>query len=149
MITKAINDIIDNGKDAGACELLKDGMSLNALASLLFTPQGIEFCQKENFPYHADLRALSKDFPELHHRGIFIDYGTISTSRRKVFASGQTIVECTCKHPKYIYNIVLAHGAHAIVKASDFAVVNVYSVGDGCTFEIEADESSVVFDKTK
>ena len=93
----------------GACRLLHGTENKEELMRLLLTPQGTEFCMKNNFPSMEQLREF---------RG---------TNPVRVFLAGSKAI----LHFDTIgrYNVILMHGAEAEIHASNYAVVFVKNAG--------------------
>lgn len=45
-----LDNILKSASALGACERLDKVKNFHSLTSLFFTPQGLEFCHKNNFP---------------------------------------------------------------------------------------------------
>lgn len=110
----------------GACRLLHGNESKEDLMRLLLTPQGTEFCTKNNFPSMVQLREFKGETAE--KLGIFIDTDTELTNPVKVFLAGHTRAVL---HFDAIgrYNVILMHGAKAEIYASNYAVVFIKNAG--------------------
>ncbi|WP_293666362.1 hypothetical protein [uncultured Parabacteroides sp.] len=109
----------------GACRLLHGTESKEELMRLLLTPQGTEFCTKNNFPSMEQLREFKGKKAE--SMGIYIDTDVELTNPVKVFLAGSKAV----LHFDTIarYNVILMHGATAEIHASNYAVVFVKNAG--------------------
>ena len=97
----------------GACRLLHGTENKEELMRLLLTPQGTEFCTKNNFPSMEQLREFRGKKAE--SMGIYIETDVKLTNPVKVFLAG--------------YNVILMHGAEAEIHASNYAVVFVKNAG--------------------
>ncbi len=119
-------EFFDMAGRLGACRLLHGTESKEDLMRLLLTPQGTEFCTKNNFPSMAQLQQFKGETAE--RMGIFIDTDTELTNPVKVFLAGRTRAVL---HFDAIgrYNVILMHGAEAEIHASNYAVVFVKNVG--------------------
>lgn len=105
------------------CKMFKGTEDLKELIMLMFTPQGIEFLTKYNFPDIGTFRKFKKYHPEMY--GVYIDYGEISLSEaRNVFLVGNS--SATLKYREVARNrAYLMHGASATVIASGYSIVKI------------------------
>lgn len=110
----------------GACRLLHGTESKEDLMRLLLTPQGTEFCTKNNFPSMEQFREFRGKKAE--SMGIYIDTDTELTNPAKTFLAGSTKAVL---HYDTIgrYNVILMHEAKAEIHASNYAVVFVKNAG--------------------
>lgn len=118
----------------GACRLLHGNENKEDLMRLLLTPQGTEFCTKNNFPSMEQLQEFRGEKAE--SMGIYIDTDVELTNPVKVFLAGSKSV----LHFDTIgrYNVILMHGAKAEIHASNYAVVFVNNAGG----EVEIDNDN-------
>lgn len=104
------------------CDLFKGTESVEELAKIFKSPQGIEFCLSANFPNISTFRLFKKDGVAKY--GVFIDAGSITLKNPKtVVLIGKTnaTIECdTCES----HTVVTMHGASATVIAGGWAVVH-------------------------
>lgn len=109
----------------GACRLLHGTENKEELMCLLLTPQGTEFCTKNNFPSMEQLREFRGKKAESMR--IYIDTDVELTNPVKVFLAGSKAI----LHFDTIgrYNVILMHGAEAEIHASNYAVVFVKNAG--------------------
>ena len=109
----------------GACRLLHGTENKEELMRLLLTPQGTEFCTKNNFPSMEQLREFRGKKAE--SMGIYIETDVKLTNPVKVFLAGSKAI----LHFDTIgrYNVILMHGAEAEIHASNYAVVFVKNAG--------------------
>lgn len=105
------------------CTMFKGTEDLEQLIRLMFTPQGIEFLTKYNFPDLATFRKFKKYHPERY--GVYIDCGEISLSEaRRVFLVGNS--SATLNYWETAGNrVYLMHGARASIVASGYAVIKI------------------------
>lgn len=113
-------------KLAGACNLLRLGMTPTELCQLLRTPQGTEFILK-GLPTLSLWRLIGEEYKDLlaqHH--IYLDAGYIELDGQttRLIAIGATHLRLPANQPK-LYNVTLIHGAKADVLATNWAVVSV------------------------
>lgn len=106
-----------------ACCVFKGTEDIEQTVRLFTSPQGVEFCQKYNFPNIETLRKFKQY--DIERLGVFIDAGRITISNaRKVMIAGNTEATIICDN-RWRYEIVLMHGAKAIITASGWAVVSI------------------------
>lgn len=122
----------------GACRLLHGNENKEDLMRLLLTPQGTEFCTKNNFPSMEQLQWFRGEKAE--SMGIYIDTDVELTNPVKVFLADSNAV----LHFDTIgrYNVILMHGAKAEIHASNYAVVFVKNAGG--EVEIDKDDTALI-----
>lgn len=104
----------------GACDLFKGTEDLAGLVKLFKSPQGVEFCLKNNFPNLATLR-LFKQYG-LERYEVYIDAGNIQLNNpTNVILVGRTIANINCDTNK-AHSIILMQGARAVLTARQWAV---------------------------
>lgn len=127
-------NLFQEARRLGVCPMLRGSENARQLMELFLSPQGIEFCQKNNFPDLATFRSFRG--LEAVRSGIFIDAGTIrQQNRERIALVGQTCAELTYDDPAKRHVVVLMHGAKARIRAHGYAVVFVYNQGG----EVESD----------
>lgn len=116
------NQLFRRAQQLGACALLHGTESQDELLELFLTPQGVEFCQKNNFPDMDTLRAFRG--PKATRHGVYIDAGHIVLHNAPMVALvGDTQAELHYDDPDKPHEVVLMHGAKAHIEASGYAVV--------------------------
>lgn len=119
-IQTTIQMIYGQARLLGACDLFKGTEDLAGLVRLFKSPQGIEFCLRNNFPSLATLR-LFKQYDIAQH-GVYIDAGNIRLRNPdNAILIGRTIADVTCDTNE-AHNIVLMQGARAVLTARRWAV---------------------------
>lgn len=125
------NAIYAKAQQLGACSMLTGRENNIRLMQLLKTPQGIEFCTKNNFPDLATFRefrgALAESF------GIYIDTDVTLDNVSKVILVGKTHARLRYDDPTKRHQVILMHGATAEIAASNWAVVFVDGQGASST----------------
>lgn len=142
----ALQRIIRHGQDLHACGMLRDGMLVTEAINALFTAQGREFCQKRAFPSLEDLRALQSEHRSLlKRRRIHIDEGANELLLRGegTLIAGDVESRVHCEG-QGCFDIILAHGARAWITASEYAVVRVTHIGEGCGHEFKRIDNTAV-----
>lgn len=97
------------------------------LMKLIFTPQGVEFCTKFNFPNIHAFRQHKG--PEAEQNGIYIDTDTKLHNVEQVLLVGNTNAVLTYDDRTKSHHVILMHGAKAKIKASGYAVVFITNAG--------------------
>lgn len=113
-------------KLAGACDLLRLGMTPTELCQLLRTPQGEEFILK-GLPTLSLWRLIGEEYKDLlaqHHIYLDAGYLELDGETTRLIAIGATHLRLPANKPK-LYNVTLIHGAKADVLATNWAVVSV------------------------
>lgn len=114
--------------DLGACEKTSSVSSWKTLAWLFFSPQGVEFCQKNNFPTLSMFRQMDE---EIASNCIFVDKGVINRSNDSSIAViGDTDARLTFDDPTKVHKVIVMHGARVFIVARNYAVVRLVNIGD-------------------
>lgn len=122
---ETLNLIIQQCKQAGACDLLRQNMSIEEICHLIHTPQGEEFIL-EGIPTLNTWREANSEYKETFAKyHIYIDAGWVTPEGHpaRILAVGDTYLNYTAGENK-LYGIVLLHGAMASIKACNWAVVH-------------------------
>lgn len=115
--------------------MLKGTEDTDGLMELFFTPQGLEFCAEYNFP----TMELLKPFRGMQaaRGGFYIDTPVKATNRRRTALFGvDTFAELVYDDVSQSHEVVIMHGAKAIIKASGYAVVFVTNVSGEVEIEL-------------
>lgn len=138
-----IDKILRTAALHGACEKSSTATDWRSLAWLLFSPQGREFCERENFPDRAMWCEIAKHHPEQY--GVHVDRGSLTLhGDRHVALVGATDATLYFDAPTTAHIVILAHGARATVRATNYAVVHIVKIGTDCEVTIENDETAIV-----
>lgn len=118
-------DIYKAAKQHGyVCPRFQGTENPEQLMRLFLTPQGVEFCQKHNFPDIDTLRTF-RGLDAARH-GIYIDAGHIVLRNvKQVALIGNTVAELQYDDPAKRHEVILMHGAKAHIVATGWAVVSV------------------------
>lgn len=120
-INLIIRQIYTQAKQLNACALFKGTEDLEGIVRLFASPQGLEFCMNNHFPNTATLR-LFKPFG-VERYGIYIDAGSITLKNpERAILIGRTSATVDCD-TNVRHEVVILHGAKALVNASKWAVV--------------------------
>lgn len=132
--------ILKRAKEYGVCSMLTGRETTEELMRLVFTPQGVEFCTKFNFPDIDTFRHYKGRQAE--HSGIYVDADVELHNVERVLLAGDTTATLTYDDPTKSHHVVVMHGAKAKVKASGYAVVFVTNT-DGVV-EIETEDNALI-----
>lgn len=137
-----IQQIYEQARLLGACPLFTGKeRTLEDIVRLFTTTQGIEFCVNNHFPNMATFRLFKPH--KVEHFGIYIDAGTITLHNPKrailIGRTSATINNDTLE----AHEIILLHGAKAIVNASGWAVCKT-TVETGCSIIRNTSENAVI-----
>ena len=125
-----------------ACQMFKGDESIEDLAALMFSPQGVEFLTRYKFPDLAVFRKFKRFSPE--KLGVYIDAGRITLKNpENAFLVGKTVAVLQYDELK-AKRLVMMHGAKATVEASGWAVVRIDTDGT-CNVDVKkADHAKVL-----
>lgn len=136
-----VSDVMQDAIRLGACSQSGKATDWKSLCWLFFTPQGREFCENNNFP---SLEMFQKMKPHVAAYGVFVDAGMISMKNNaNVGIIGKTEAMIEYDDNTKLHRIILMHGARAVIKVSNYAVVNVINVGN-CPIEVINDGTGKV-----
>ena len=128
-----VSDVMQDAIRLGACSQSGKATDWKSLCWLFFTPQGREFCENNNFPSLEIFRQMK---PYVEAYGVFVDAGMISLKNNaNVGIIGKTEAMIEYDDNTKLHRIILMHGARAVIKVYNYAVVNVINVGN-CPIEV-------------
>lgn len=123
------------------CCMFKGTEDIEQVVRLFTSPQGVEFCQRYNFPDIQTLRKFKQY--EVERFGVFIDAGRIAMNNvRRIVLVGDTQATITCDNT-WRYEIILMHGAKAKVMASGWSVVTITNK-TGCEVKVTTTERAKI-----
>ena len=123
---KSVDAIRAMALQTGACKKINRVQDFPELIKLMFTPQGIEFCQDHNFP---SVEVFRKNRDSLERLGVYVDAGNIALKGKEyVCIVGDTDATIDAAGTKFIHTIILMHGARAKINAKDYAVLNIVNI---------------------
>lgn len=138
---KSVSEIMEQALKNGACSKSKGVSDWKTLCWLFFTPQGLEFCEENNFPSIASFREMDNSISDF---GVFVDKGEINRSNDSNIALvGKTDGKLVFDDNTKVHKVVLMHGAKAFIVARNYAVVRIINIGD-CKVTIHKDKTSVI-----
>lgn len=124
----SVTDILKSAIDLGACEKSSKVTDWKSLCWLLFSPQGVEFCENNNFPSIEQFRGLDNDLTDF---GVYVDKGKVSRVNDSCIALiGNTRGELVFDDNTKVHKVIVMHGAEAFIVARNYAVVRLYNIGD-------------------
>lgn len=136
-------DVLQAAIAKGACDKSGKASDWSSLAWLMFTPQGREFCEEKQFPSLAMWRELKDSITGKHP--VNIDAGEIKVNKPKNIAIiGDTVANLTYSGSDAVHKLIVMHGAKARVRATNYAVVLVVRVGEGCEVTFNNDETAKI-----
>ena len=119
-----VKEIINKAVELGACQKSSKATDWKSLAWLFFSPQGLEFCKKYNYPSIDAFRQMD---------GVIASYGVYVDSdcrldNTDVALVGESMSELHFSNTERPYKVVLMHGAKARIHAGMYAVVKVENI---------------------
>ena len=125
------------------CDMFKGTEStVDELAAIFLSQQGLEFCIRYRFPSLATFRLFKAQEVDRKY-GIYIDAGNITLRNPdRAVLIGRTVATVDCDKCKR-HEIVLLHGARAVINASGWAVVPV-TASSGCSFIKNISENAII-----
>ena len=137
----SIEEIMHKAIDLGACEKTNNVSSWKTLSWLFFSPQGMEFCEKNNFPTLETFREAKE---ELAYNSIFVDAGEIQRNNDAAIACiGNTDARLVFDDPTKVHKVIVMHGARVFIVARNYAVIKLVNIGDN-KVSVSKDSSSVI-----
>ena len=137
---KSVDAIRAMALQTGAWKKINRVQDFPELIKLMFTPQGIEFCQDHNFP---SVEVFRKNRDSLERLGVYVDAGNIALKGKEyVCIVGDTDATIEAAGTKFIHTIILMHGARAKITAKDYAVLNIVRIGG--EYSIKKDGTVIV-----
>lgn len=137
-----IKQIYEQARLLGACPLFTGKeRTLEDIVRLFTSPQGIEFCADNHFPNMATFRLFKPH--NVERFGIYIDAGTLTLRNpERAVLIGRTSATIFCD-TLASHDIILLHGAKAVVNASGWAVCKT-TVETGCHIIRNTSENAVI-----
>lgn len=115
--------------------------SIEELAAVFTSRQGLEFCIRYHFPNIDTFRMFKGQGVEKY--GIYIDAGVITLNNpARAILIGQTSATINCDVCER-HVVVLLHGARAVINASKWTVVNVMTSSD-CSVIKNTSENAII-----
>lgn len=137
-----INQIYAQTKIIGQCGAMTGTEDFAAICRLFKSAIGVEYCIEHHFPNMATLRMFKPYNPEQY--GIYIDAGVITLKNpRQVLLCGRTSATINCDSLEHRHEVILMHGAKAVVNASKWAVCSV-TVEQGCSVIKNTSDNAII-----
>lgn len=138
---KAIDEILQKALRLGACNKSNGVTDWKTLVWLFFSPQGIEFCEKNNFPTLEMFKGIRENVESFN---VFVNSGIQKRSNDTYIGLiGDTEGELYFDDNTKVHKVVVMHGAKAKIIIRNYAVVRLYNIGDN-DVKIHKDKTSVV-----
>ena len=126
----------------GACEKTGSVSDWKTLSWLFFSPQGMEFCESNNFPNINLFRQLNLEALAMNH--IFVDAGYIQRSNdSQVAIVGDTSAELVFDDPTKVHKVIVMHGAKVKLITRNYAVIKLLNIEEN-SVDIRKDKTSVI-----
>ena len=123
-----VNDILNDAIKLGACQESSKASDWKSLAWLFFSPQGVEFCKKHNFPSLKDFRQMDDGITST---GVYVDRDVKLTNTNTALI-GECQSEVHFSGTEKPYKVILMHGAKAKIYAGMYAVVKIENISGDC-----------------
>lgn len=141
---KAIDEILQKALSLGACNKSNGVTDWRTLVWLFFTPQGIEFCEKNNFPTLEMFKQI-KDDVEAYN--VFVNAGVQKRSNDSCVAliGPKTKGELVYDDNSKVHKVIVMHGAKVDIVARNYAVVRLINIGDN-EIRRHKDKTSIILE---
>ena len=141
---KAIDEILQKALQMGACNKSNGVTDWKTLVWLFFTPQGIEFCEKNNFPTLQMFRDIKEDVEPFN---VFVNAGIQKRSNDSCVAfigpksKGELIYDDNSK----VHKVIVMHGAQVDIVVRNYAVVRLINIGEN-EIKRHRDKTALIFE---
>lgn len=133
-------DIIEKAVSLGACGKSGKATDWKSLAWLFFSPQGREFCLKNNYPDIAIFRDIRQ---HIEPYGIFVEKKVDRKNKDTALIGGDDVSVLSFSGVEKAYKVILMHGAKAVIRLRNYAVVKIESA-ENCWFEVKNEDNTGV-----
>ena len=123
-----VNDILNDAIKLGACQESSKVSDWKSLAWLFFSPQGVEFCKKHNYP---PLEAFKQMNDTISSLGVYVNTAVKLTNTNTALI-GENQSELHFSGTEKPYKVILMHGAKAKIYAGMYAVVKIENISGDC-----------------
>ena len=126
---EAIDEILQKALSMGACEKSGGVTDWKTLVWLFFTPQGVEFCEKNNFPTLEMFKQIKEGVEPYN---VFINAGVQKRTNDTCVAfvgpksKGELIYDDNSK----VHKVIVMHGAQVDIVTRNYAVVRLINIGN-------------------
>lgn len=137
----SVSEIMEQAILNGACSKSNGVSDWKTLAWLFFTPQGMEFCEENNFPTLECFREMDES---ISNYGVFVDKGNIRRNNdANIALIGNTKGTLIFDDCTKVHKVIMMHNSEAFIIARNYAVVRLINIG-GCKVNINKDKTSVI-----
>ena len=119
-----VQDILKEAGKLGACTQSAKASDWKSLCWLFFSPQGREFCKANNYP---SLEVFRGAKAKLAENKVYVEDNV--TIINENVALIKSTGEITYHGVDKAYTVILMHGANALIKAGNYAVVRIENMG--------------------
>lgn len=128
--------MIEEAIKLGACKGTEKADNLRKMATLFFSPQGVEFCLKHNYPSLDKFRELNAE-----EFGVYVDKIVKLKNTDTALINSQAKLEFSGLEKSY--KVILMHGAKAEITIKNHAVIKVEKSYDS-EVKIKNDGSGII-----
>lgn len=119
-----VSKIMTKAVQLGACSESGKATDWKSLAWLFFSPQGREFCTRNNYPHLDDFQKMPDTIKQY---GVFVDC-PVEKTNEDIALIGPEHSVLTFNKTGRQYRVILMHGAHADIKVGNYAVIKVENI---------------------
>lgn len=119
-----VNDILEKAVGLGACSKSSKATDWKSLAWLFFSPQGVEFCKKHNYPSLDVFRQMDRGISSL---GVYVDK-SCNVTNENVALVGESQSELHFSGTDKPYKVILMHRAKAKIYAGMYSIVRIENI---------------------
>lgn len=119
-----VDEILNNAIQLGACQESSKATDWKSLVRLFFSPQGMEFCKKHNFPSLEAFRQMDGVISSL---GVYVD-NAYNATNEDIALVGDSQSELRFSGTDKPYKVILMHGAKAKIYAGMYSVVKIENI---------------------
>lgn len=127
-----IKDILEKAVGLGACAQSSKVTDWKSLSWLFFSPQGREFCRDNNYP---SLEMFKQMKGNVESYNVHVEDDVKAVNMDKAIIGG--MAELTYHGADKAYKVILMHGAKAIIKIGNYAVVRIENISG--SYKVEND----------
>lgn len=121
---ETVKHILKLAVELGACNGSNKATDWKSLCWLFFSPQGREFCKDNNYPSLEMFRAMRGN---VRSYGVYVEENVMK-SNEDIALIGESKSELFFSGVDKAYKIILMHGAKAIIKTENYAVVRIENI---------------------
>ena len=137
-----VRELYEAARRLNACKLFTGQETFEGMMRVFLTPQGIEFCIKNDFPDRSYLQPIKEQ--NVSEMGIWIDAGEMTLrNERTVVLIGDCNFNLEYDTLEYPCKVVLMKGARAKIVAGGFSVIRI-EAQEGCIYKVKKGRLAVV-----